>query len=182
VLLPFASGFDGGLRMGAFQMKPTLIHKGDLRKHVNEVMKKFRHDEVLIGIPAETTKRNDQDPINNASLMAIANFGSPAQNIPPWPILKIGIMNAQEQISKAMRAATLAGLKKGFTALGPYFERVGIIASNSVKKVLNSQEDVPADKPEESTLAARKREGFKGTKYWLRTGQLRNAITYVVNR
>ena len=54
---------------------------------------------------------------------------------------------------------------------------------NSIKKVINAQEDVPSDKPSQSTLDARKNRKptpFKGTKYWLVTGQMRNAITYVI--
>lgn len=161
-------------------VKPTLKVTRDFTEHVNEIIKKFRHDDILVGIPEEKTERKDSDPINNATLLAICNFGSPATGIPPWPVMSIGIKNAQEDIAEQFKKAAVNALSKGLSALSPAYNRIGLIASNSVKLVLNEQEDVPPDKPEESTLKARKHRKFKGTKYWIVTGQMRNAITYVV--
>ncbi|MFI5416190.1 MAG: hypothetical protein ACHQXJ_02430, partial [Nitrososphaerales archaeon] len=62
-----------------------------------------------------------------------------------------------------------------------YYERAGIIAANACKKVINDQEGLKPPAP--ATLKARKyitASGFKGTKSLLVTGQVRNAITYVV--
>lgn len=158
----------------------TLTVTEDFTKEFNEIINSFKNDEVLVGIPEENSTRDGNEPINNATLLAIANFGSPANNIPAWPIMAIGIRNAQDDIAEQYKIALKNAFSKGLSALGTYYERIGIIASNSVKKVINTQLGVPPDKPEESTLASRKSKGFKGSKYWLVTGQMRNAITYVV--
>jgi hypothetical protein len=92
--------------------------------------------------------------------------------------MAIGIRKAKDEIAEQFRQAAVNALKQGFAALDTYFERAGIIASNSVKKVINSQEGIKG--PSEATLAARKAQGFKGTKALVVTGQMRNAITYVV--
>lgn len=163
-------------------MKPTLTVSKDFTKDFNDIIKRFRHDAVVVGIPQSDTPRKGDEPINNATLLALANFGSPVNNIPPWPIMQTGIENAKDEIADSFRSACISALKSGFPAVTNHYERAGLIASNSIKKVINEQENVPDDKPEATTLAARKSRGFKGQKYWLVTGQMRNAITYVLAR
>lgn len=161
-------------------MKPTLTVTSDFTDNFQAIIKRFKNDQVLVGIPEYDSARQNDDEINNATLLAIANFGSPAQNIPPWPIMAIGIRNSQDAIGEEYKKAAIQSLKTGFNALDTYYNRAGIIASNSIKQVINAQDGVPDDKPEPATLEARKRNNFKGTKYWLVTGQMRNAITYVI--
>ncbi len=166
--------------------KPTLKVTSDFTKQFNDIIKKFRHDAVLVGIPEEGDERkDDSEMIGNAALLAITNFGSPLNNIPPWPVMSIGIRNAQEEIAEEFKKAaqkTLTAVIRGFLAtdiLSNYYTRAGIIASTAVKKTINAQEDAPdlAD----STLAARRARKFKGTSRGIVTGQMRNAITYVLN-
>lgn len=138
---------------------------------------------TLVGIPEEENNRGpglegEEQSIGNAALLFINNFGSPANNIPPRPVMEIGIRNAQDAITEEMKNAAKRGLSKGGAAITQYFERVGIIASNSVKRAINDQIDI--EPPAESTLKGRQAKGFKGTKALIVTGQMRNAITYVV--
>jgi hypothetical protein len=158
--------------------KPTLKITSDFTKDFNQIVSKFKRDAVLVGIPEEDATRKADAPINNAALLAINNFGSEKMNIPPRPVMDIGIRNAQPEIVEAMKNACKFALAKGLSALSIYYNRAGLIASNSIKKAINSQEGIEA--PSEATLAARKAEGFKGTKALIVTGQMRNAITYVV--
>lgn len=170
--------------------KPTLKVTSDFTKQFNDAIKRFRHDKVLVGIPEDANDRKPEEgesaEMGNAALLAIANFGSPMNNIPPWPIMAIGIRNAQDSIAtqfKTCAQAVLSSLIRGTSgldAMDTYYNRAGIIASTSVKKVINTQEDVPTNKPSDATMHAREARGFKGDKYWLVTGQMRNAITYVV--
>jgi hypothetical protein len=159
---------------------PTITVDKDFTKNFNDLMKKFRHDEVLVGIPESKTARKDEEKgtIGNAALLAINEFGSPMQNIPARPVMAIGIRNAQEKIAEQFKQAAVKALSQGFAALDTYYNRAGLIASNSVKKAINAQEDIQG--PAASTLASRKARGFKGTKALIVTGQLRNAITYVL--
>jgi hypothetical protein len=97
--------------------------------------------------------------------------------------MAIGIRNGQSDITEQYKGAAKLSLSQGLDALDVYYNRAGQIASTEIKKVINAQDGVPADKPAEATLEARKNRKptpFKGTKYWLVTGQMRNAITYVI--
>jgi hypothetical protein len=161
-------------------MKPSLQVK-DFTKNFNEVVSRFKKDAVLVGIPETTEPRQDEEDINNATILAINHFGSEKAGIPPRPVLTIGIRNAQDSIAEQFKAMAKQVLKKGTEALTTYYERAGIIASNACKKVINDQDGIKP--PSEATLKARQyltQAGFKGTKSLLVTGQLRNSITYVV--
>ena len=92
-------------------MKPTLTVTSDFTKEFNDIVKQFKRDAVLVGIPELDSKRKDDDekpePINNAALLAINEFGSPIQNIPARPVMSIGIRNAQEEIAETMLSPLL---------------------------------------------------------------------------
>lgn len=152
----------------------------DFTDQFNEIVNRFKKDEVLVGIPQAEAAREDDQFINNATLLAINNFGSPANNIPPRPVMSIGIKNAQDEIAEQYKLAVQKAWKEGPEALDQYYERAGIIASNSIKKAINTGEDIKP--PAESTLKARKSKNFAGKKALIVTGQMRNAITYVVKR
>jgi hypothetical protein len=162
--------------------KPSLTVTSDFTKNFNEILKRFRKDEVLVGIPevkaTRTGDEEEKEPINNATLLAINEFGSPQNNIPPRPVMAIGIRLAQAPIADQFKLAAQNALSQGFKALDIYYNRVGLIASNSIKQVINNQTDIKG--PSKSTLKGRKARGFKGTKALIVTGQMRNAITYVL--
>lgn len=157
--------------------KPYLRVTSDFTEKFNDIVKGFKNDEVLVGIPSDNTDRKEGE-INNATLLAINEFGSPMNNIPPRPVMATGIRNAQDAIGEQFEKAASQALSKGLSVLPTYYERAGIIAANSVKKAINDQDGI--EPPSESTLAARARAGFKGTKSLIVTGQMRNAITSVV--
>lgn len=158
--------------------QPKLVVTSDFTEQFNKIIKGFKRDAVLVGIPEQKTERKEDQPINNATLLAINNFGSPKNNIPPRPVMEIGIRNAQKEIAEQFKLAAVKALKQGLSALTVYYNRAGIIGANSIKKAINSQEGI--DPPSEATLIARAAEGFKGTKALIVTGQMRNAITHVL--
>ena len=160
--------------------KPTLKVE-DFSKEFAKVIAKFRYDRVLVGIPEEENPRDSQEkgaPIGNAALLAINNFGSPANNIPARPVMQIGIERSQDEIAAQFRAAAVKALSGNVGAVSSAYQRAGIIASNGVKKAINDQ--IGIDPPSDATLKSREARGFKGTKALIVTGQMRNAITYVV--
>lgn len=159
--------------------QPKLTVTTDFTEDFNRIIKKFKRDSVLVGIPEDETARKDKDaPVNNATLLAINNFGDPKNNIPARPVMEIGIRKAQDEIAEAFRKGAVEALSKGFPALVVAYNRAGIAASVSIKKVINAQEGI--EPPADATLRIRKNRGFKGTKALIVTGQMRNAITYVV--
>lgn len=157
--------------------KPTL----DVEDNTDEIMKvinSFKRDNVLIGIPDDGAERKDGDPINNAALLFINNFGCEEAGIPPRPVMEIGIRAVQVRIADTYIAAVKAAFIKGVSSLNTYYQMVGMLASNSVKNVINNQIDIEG--PAAATLKSRESKGFGGKKSLVVTGQMRNAITYVV--
>jgi hypothetical protein len=92
--------------------------------------------------------------------------------------MEIGIRNAQADIIQEFRTAAVDVLSGNAKAVSNAYERAGIVASNSVKKAINDQEGI--EPPSDATLKAREARGFEGTSALIVTGQMRNAITYVV--
>ena len=160
--------------------KPTIKVTSDFTKNFEKIIKSFKNDAVLVGIPnSNKNKREDaEETINNATILAINEFGSPMNNIPPRPVMAIGIKNAQKEIGEQFKRAAIDSLSKGASALSIYYNRAGIIASSAIKQAINTQDGIEG--PSEATLKAREAAGFKGTKALIVTGQMRNAITYVV--
>lgn len=157
--------------------EPFLKVTSDFTAEFNETIKRFKRDAVLVGIPEEETGRKEGE-INNATILAINEFGSEDAGIPARHPMSTGITLAQDAIAEELKKGAQAALTKGFSALDTYYKRAGFIASSSVKKVINDQTDfVPLS---ESTLAARRSKGFKGTKALIVTAQTRNAITFVI--
>lgn len=157
-------------------MKSTLRVTEDNVDLFNKSIKGLRSDEVLVGIPSTNSSRQN-DMNNNAAILAINEFGSPQNNIPARPVMTIGITKAQEEIAEQFKKAAQS-IMNGKLEIDRYFNRAGIIASTSIKKVINNQEGIAPPSP--YTLKLRQEQGFKGTKALIVTGQMRNSITYVV--
>lgn len=137
--------------------------------------------DVLVGIPEQANERKEDDEefdgMSNAAIGYVQEFGSDIAGIPPRPHLIPGVKKvASEVADEFKKAGALAFSDPG--AVMKHYNRAGIIASQSVKKVINDQDGfTPLS---DYTLAQREAEGFKGEKALIRTGQYRNAITYVV--
>ena len=157
--------------------KVKLVIK-DHSEKFKALVRTLQTKEVLVGIPADEDARNDETTLGNAAILFINNFGSPAQNIPPRPVMDIGIKRALPSIVKEFERAALVTLDGSESKLNQSFERVGVIASQSIKATIDEQIDI--DPPAQSTLIKRQAKGFQGDKALVVTGQLRNSITYVV--
>ena len=164
-----------------------------------KALKRLQAKEVLAGFPQETTEREDEDgkpaEITNAALGYIHNTGMPELNIPPRPFMVEGIEDARDAITKGMNAAGIAALDGNSRAVDMALHSVGIAAKLGIQKKIN---DGPFEALAESTLKARARRGRKGAQEELDrrdageqpgtesarplvdTGQLRNAVNYVI--
>lgn len=172
--------------------------------HVQEVLKALgglTTKAVFVGIPDEHAGRREGE-ISNAALGYIHENGAPEVNIPARPFLLPGV--------KAVQTETIAGFKRaaGFAlegregAVERELHRIGLTAQNSVRGVISAG-IAPELAP--STIKGRLRR-VKGKKRLadinarlasgtalstqngvegiftplIVTGQLRNAITYVI--
>lgn len=174
--------------------KMTLVK--DLLPKIKEGLARIEKQEVLVGIPAESPQRKDEKgPMNNATLAYIHDNGSPAANIPARPFMRPGIMLAKEKIANTLGAAAVRTLEGGNGQMSSALHKIGLIAQASVREVINEGVAPPLA---DSTLKARARRGRKGAikelknraeglaagmgdaKPLVDTGQMRNAISYVV--
>lgn len=151
----------------------------DGTKNFQEAMKSLASSSVYVGIPSDESERQDDEEqtMNNASIGYINENGSDLANIPPRPHLVPGVQAVSKEVAEEFKKAAQQAFSNP-SAVTKYYTRAGIIASNSVKKKITDQEGF--EELSEATIRARESEGFKGDKALIRTGQYRNAITYVV--
>jgi hypothetical protein len=102
----------------------------------------------------------------------IAEYGSPAQNIPPRPWLMPSMRQSQDAVVEI--------LKKEALKLEPEkgLELAGIKLRSNIQKYINTSSNF--EPLAQSTLSARTKQGFKGIKPLIRTGQFRNSVNYVI--
>ncbi len=154
----------------------------DGHKKFMEAIKALNTIDVKVGIPASAPERKDEDDKfdaqSNAAIGYIQENGSDLAGIPPRPFLIPGVKKVQKEILAEFKKAAQECFETP-SAVVKRFTRAGIIAMNSVKATLTAGEGY--DELADSTLAARRAEGFKGTKPLIKTQQLRGSITYVLD-
>lgn len=164
--------------------------------------------QVLVGVTADKNTRKEGAEITNAELAYIHDKGSPEANIPARPFMEPGIKAVQDQIAKELENAGKAILDNGKPGGARKVEialnRVGIIASRSIKAKIG--EGIPPPlaprtilgriarvksksrrKKIEAELAsgtpASRQGGVEGLfTPLIVTGQLRNAVTFILRR
>lgn len=182
--------------------KAVTIVKDDVAK-VFKSIQDLVGKQVLVGIPDSGQNARDGEPVNNATIGYVMETGSPAHNVPARPFLVPGVKNSRSASLFQLRQAADAALKGDSAKMMQGLNRAGIAASNEVKHVINSNIPPPL-KP--GTIRNRHRgretkrreseqvyldlvkkgvdpgaaQGEVGIVALVNTGQLRNAVTYVV--
>lgn len=131
---------------------------------------------VCVGIP-DTGDDRKEKTIGNAALLYIHENGAPEVGIPARPTLKPGVQNAKAEINRRLGLAGQAALDGKPQSVRNQFAAAGTAGASAVKAMINSNVQPPLA---EATLAARKRRKIKRTNTLVDTGQMRNAVTYVV--
>lgn len=168
----------------------------DITGAVIKALKDMAAKQVLIGIPADAKPREAGDPVTNAQLGYIHEFGSPAQNIPSRPFLIPGVKAAGEDCAEVLKRAGNQALSGNATAMEKGLNQAGLLAQASVRRTMKEGKRY---KPLAiSTLEARARRGRTGAakefqsraagnrpnpqnaRPLLDTDQMINSITYVV--
>jgi hypothetical protein len=157
-------------------------------------------DEVLVGFPEDTTKRDegagDDKAITNAAIAYIHDQGAPEVNIPQREFMRPGVLNAQKQIERKLFTVAKQALKGGGReAVERGMHAVGLIAQAAIRSKINEGIPPPLS---DRTLRDRARRGRTGAMWELAwreagapastelakplidTAQLRNAVNYVV--
>ncbi len=174
------------------------VMKVDRLKAVLQSINGLVDKQVLIGVPDSTAGRKDDgEPLSNAEIGYIQETGSPANNLPARPFLVPGVAAAQSKTLPQLQKGVEAALDGDLEAVQRRLSSAGLVAQASVRKRINSG-ITPA--LSEATLRERARRGRKGAeeelarraagekpgtdlaKPLIDTGQLRNAITYVIRK
>lgn len=166
--------------------------------------------EVLVGVPEAETDR-DAEELTNAAIAYIHDRGAPEANIPARPFMIPGIDAARAEIVKALagtaRAVAISSQTKNTAksdrgrrirlAIEKGYHRVGLITQRSIRSKINEGIPPPLS---EYTLRQRAAKGRKGAQEELKrraqgvapsttlakplidTGELRNAINYVIRK
>lgn len=149
---------------------------------------------VLVGVPATEALRRpvpgEKRPPNNAMLAYVHENGAPTRHIPPRPFLRPGIQENRRAIAQQLERAGRQALAGQVEAMERQLHIAGAIARDFVRLKITTGPFVPLAA---RTIAARRRRSA-GSRYRRRattaadvtplidTGQLRNAINYVIRR
>ncbi len=142
---------------------------------VQKSIKELKKIDVLVGIPQEEAGR-EQNDITNAELLYIHTNGSPANNIPPRPVVEPAIQDSKEEIGTLLKEAILKALEGDTDGAMAGMERAGTQGENAVKGWFTN----PKNNWAENAESTKKRKG--SSKPLIDTGQLRKSITHVVKK
>jgi hypothetical protein len=157
---------------------------------------------VLVGVPSDDEQphlgtnpidpnaRRDT-PINNSTLAAIHNFGSPAANIPQREFMAPGIRTGQEQITKYLREAGTLTLDGNANRANQAFHAAGLTAQNHIRRKIMDGPFVPLApvtirrrlakaKHGKALGAADIAAGSVDVRPLVDTASMRNSISYVI--
>ena len=134
---------------------------------------------VLVGVPAAKGPRQDGEPINNATIAYLMEFGVPEMNIPARPTIIPGVRACQAKVAAYLKVAGLAAVSADQARVDRALNAAGLTAQASIRnEFLNNQFPPLAA----STIAARLRRGRTGTRPLIDTAQFRNSINYVIRK
>lgn len=148
-------------------------------------VKSMTREQVLVGVPQDTTGRQASEPeMTNAALAYVHNFGSPARNIPARPFMEPGVKDAKGKVVSTLKSAGKAALAGDLSAVNRALHTVGLVCQNAIKMKITTG---PFEPLKPATIAARRRkhqgrqaESAEDVTPLIDTAQMRNAINYVV--
>lgn len=162
---------------------------GDNLAMINKALKDMGDSVVYIGIPAEGKPREQEEgekknPITNAEIGYIQEFGEARDHIPPRPVLIPGVADAEPKILEILKAGSASVLERT-AKVSKVLGLVGDAAVASVKRRITYS--IGLKELSLHTIALRKLKNSKGNNKFhgerplLDTGQYRNAFTYVID-
>lgn len=155
----------------------------DKSKEFNAAMRLLRDEAVYIGVAEGEDGRKDGGPIGNATIGYINENGSAAAHIPARPHLAKGVQDVQATLAEELGAGAKALLNGRPDAVRTSYARAGLLAQQSVQRVITSQEGFAP--LAESTIKARqnrKKAPREGTKALIDKGEYRQSIKYHIRK
>lgn len=181
--------------------EPGLHVTYDALPELMKAIKRLVRDEVLVGVPAENTERDDPESkaagITNASLAYIHDNGAPEMKIPARPFMIPGMERSKPHVIPILTKTAQYALAAQPGKIKEGFERVGLVVVDNIHDII--QEGIPPPLAP-STLKKRAAKGRKGAqkeldrrgqgiapgldlaKPLLDTGEMNKAIVYVIRK
>lgn len=184
-------------------MATNFFVKTDKVGIITQTIRGLIKKEVLVGVPSDRSERKEGEPINNAEIGYINEFGAPEANIPPRPHVIPGIKSATDKIADALKAGVVGSLRGDKDAGMAALVKAGIIGESAIKAKITEGLMPPLSpktiEARHHRRGTRMRKGeadyFKmlgegktpgeaqmatGIKALIDTGEYRRSITYVV--
>lgn len=178
--------------------KSGLTVRTDSLQGLRDALAVLVRDEVLVGVPEETTERPpgvDKFEVTNASLAYIHDNGAPEAKIPARPFMIPGIESVRDKVTKRLARAAQLVLSGDVKKVEDSYQAVGLEAQLAIQMRIRSGVPPPLA---DSTVRARARKGRKGAQAELNrraagygpslqlatplmdTNEMLKSITYVV--
>lgn len=156
------------------------VEKKDYSQTLLEGIKNATKYNVLVGIPEAETERDENDTgVTNAYLLRLHTEGSPAQNIPSRPVLQPAILAHKDELAEHLKEANRLFLAGETQQALQQLEILGLDTSNIAKDWFEDPRN--GWEPNSLLTILRKQGSLTALNQTLvDTGQMRNAITYVV--
>lgn len=148
-------------------------------KNLTKSVKIIHDNQVYVGIPQEEASRPGEG-ITNAELLYVQTYGSPANKIPPRPLLEPAIEEGMERLRKKQREALDAALQGNEAKAIDGLRKCGMQAVNEVRAYFTKFPDNgwPPNKPR--VIRRKLKKGSTHPIPLIDTGELRKSITYVL--
>lgn len=171
-------------------VRTVLDKTADLRL----AMDALASQEVLVGIPADKSARDDGQ-LTNAEIGYIHETGSPLHNLPARPFLGPGIKKSQDQIAGQLGDGAKQALDGNPGGVAKALNRAGGIAQNSVRAhfvdndwtplseaTLNKRPPAVRDESGRIIKRGKSRRERGALNPLIDTSQLRKALAYVLRK
>ncbi|WP_159727562.1 hypothetical protein [Methylosinus sp. Ce-a6] len=164
-------------------MSTTIVK--DRRAEIMRAMRALTKNDVYVGVPAENAAREEpgeKQPISNAAIGYINERGLPERNIPPRPHLVPGVRAVEKEIAKRLKTAVQHAFRGDLAQIDKAQNAVGLIAVNSVRKMIVDTLSPPLAPSTLYHRKHRKEAPRDGEQPLLDTGGYLKSITYVIRK
>lgn len=139
----------------------------------------IKNNELYVGIPEDETDRQDSSEVTNAELLFIHTNGSPANNIPPRPVIEPVVRNNANEISRKLSRIFNLACDGKTTDAENQLNLVGEWVVGRIRRwFVDPANGWPPNVP--SVQKAKMKKGSTNPRPLIDTGELRKSITYVL--
>jgi hypothetical protein len=144
-------------------------------KALQASLKALADRRVLVGFPRATNKREGNEPINNAELGYIHNYGAPEAHIPQREFMRPGFQAVLSEVIDLYKSAAKAACRNesvvmsgaSFAELDKYLHRIGLRLQASIKQTIRA-----GLSPELAAATVAARIARRKSKKWRRQRQI----------